>query len=89
MASAELWDGDCQQINPFAVHQPAEGHNLDSVSGRLAGVWPEPSGVHSCRQGMQFQPESVDFNMPAVTTAGCFAGCHFLVWLAQSLLQCH
>ena len=53
MASTELWDGDCQQVDPLAVHQAAEGHDLDPVSGRLAGVWPEPSCVDSCRQGMQ------------------------------------
>ena len=78
MASAELWDGDCQEIDPLAVHQPAEGHNLDSVSGGLAGVWPEASGIHSCRQGMQLQPEVVAFSTLAVSTTDSFAGWHDL-----------
>ena len=88
MASAELWDGDCQQVNPLAVHQPAEGHNLDSVSGRLAGVWPEPGGIHSCRQGMQLQPETVDFSTQAVSVADSCTGWQDLARLPQMKLQC-
>ena len=35
---AQLGQYSCQQVDPFAVHQPAEGHNCDAAAAAVAAI---------------------------------------------------
>lgn len=42
MPLAELGQYSCQQVDPFAVHQPAEGHNCDAAAAAVAAITGAP-----------------------------------------------